>query len=273
MATGKLTTATDGQLAYKVGEWARDKLFYIERYCELFNTAMKRKWQVRSYIDLFAGPGICTLGARRIEIKGSPLIALGCEVPFTHYYFNDADPAVINALMVRSSMHTSVQIEYFCKDCNIVVNELLKKMPQGSLDFCFIDPFNWEMKFDSIQKLTDERRMDLAITFHIGNIRRVANNPPKELDDFFPDSSWQQEYTKAVEKGTPTGRVLLDAYERGLRSLGYEEIKDYVLEVNTKNVPLYYLIFASKHPLGADFWDKIAMRSEAGQLRMPMSHN
>jgi hypothetical protein len=37
---------------------------------------------------------------------------------------------------------------------------------------------------------------------------------------------------------------------------------------NKTNVPLYNLIFASKHPRGADFWDKIAERSETGQLRM-----
>jgi len=65
-------------------------------------------------------------------------------------------------------------------------------------------------------------------------------------------------------------RVLLDAYERGLRNLGYNEIKDYVLEKNKKNVPLYYLIFASKNPKGAEFWDKIAVHSETGQLRMPV---
>ncbi len=65
-----------------------------------------------------------------------------------------------------------------------------------------------------------------------------------------------------------SGRVLLDAYERGLRNLGYQEIKDYVLMANKTNVPLYYLIFASKHRRGAEFWDKITKRSEAGQLRM-----
>ena len=65
-----------------------------------------------------------------------------------------------------------------------------------------------------------------------------------------------------------SGRVLLDAYERGLSNLGYKEIKDYVLMANKTNVPLYNLIFASKHKRGAEFWDKIADRSEAGQLRM-----
>ncbi|MDH5695254.1 MAG: three-Cys-motif partner protein TcmP [Dehalococcoidia bacterium] len=270
MATGDLVVASDGKLAIEVGPWAKDKLHYISRYCYIFNMGMKDKWSIRTYIDLFAGPGMCLVQTTKREINGSPLLALSCKVPFTHYFFNDIDPDVIKSLKVRTAAYSSVIIDYFNKDCNVVVDELLRKLPLGSLDFCFIDPFNWEINFDSIRKLTENRRMDLALTFHIGNIKRVADNPPRELISFFPDANWQQEYAKAEEDGRLTGRVLLDAYERGLRSLRYKEIKDYVLAVNTKNVPLYYLVFASKHRRGADFWDKIAGRSAAGQLRMPI---
>jgi three-Cys-motif partner protein len=112
--------------------------------------------------------------------------------------------------------------------------------------------------------------MDLAVTFHFGAMKRTATNPPQDLLDFFPDSSWQREYEQARKIHRSTGYVLVGAYKQGLRSLGYRAIKDYVLERNTRNVPLYYLIFASKHNRGADFWDKIAWRSETGQMRMVM---
>ena len=272
MAAGNLVVGTDGEFVLKVGSWAKDKLFYIRRYCYIFNEAMKDKWAIRTYIDLFAGPGRCFVETTKEEINGSPLLALSCEVPFTHYFLNDIRPNVINSLKTRAASYSSATVVYFSKDCNLVVDELLQRLPSSSLslDFCFIDPFSWEINFNSIRKLTEKRRMDLAVTFHVGGMKRVAHNPPQELIDFFPDPSWQQEYVKATETGRLKGRVLLDAYERGLRNLGYGEIKDYVLAVNKKNVPLYYLIFASKHPRGADFWDKIAGRSEAGQLRMAM---
>lgn len=270
MATGELVIGSDNKLVIKVGRWAKDKLFYIQRYCNIFNIAMKSKWAVRTYVDLFAGPGVCLIQATKKEVKGSPLLALSCEVPFTHYFFNDAEPEVIKSLKARAASYSPANINYFNKDCNLVVDELLQKLPPNtpSLDFCFIDPFNWEISFNSVRKLTAKRRMDLAITFHIGSIKRVADRPPKELIDFFPDASWQQEYQRVGEEGKLSGRVLLDAYERGLSDLGYKEIKDYVLMANKTNVPLYHLIFASKHKRGAEFWDKIAERSEAGQLRM-----
>lgn len=270
MAIGELVVGSDGELVIKVGPWARDKLHYIRRYCYIFNVGMKDKWAIRTYIDLFAGPGRCFVETTKEEIEGSPLIALSCKVPFTHYFFNDIQPDAIKSLKTRVASYSSTAVEYFSKDCNLVMDELLQKLPSNSLDFCFIDLFNWEINFNSVGKLTEKRQMDLAVTFHVGSMKRVAHNPPQELLDFFPDPSWQQEYEKATETGRLKGRILLDAYERGLKNLGYSEIKDYVLEVNKKNVPLYYLMFASKHPRGADFWDKIAGRSEAGQLRMAM---
>lgn len=268
MATGDLTHGSDDELVLKVGPWAKDKLFYIGRYCDIFNASMKNKWPIRTYIDLFAGPGRCLIERTREEIDGSPLIALSCRVPFTHYFFNDIQLDAIKSLQARAKGFDYTTICYFSSDCNEIINDLTKNLPSGSLDFCFIDPTNWQIKFDSIRRLTERRQMDIAITFHVGGMKRTANKPPQDLLDFFPDSSWQQEYERAMATHKVTGRILLDAYERGLRNLGYSDIRDYVLERNEKNVPLYYLIFASKHPRGSEFWDKIAERSETGQLRM-----
>lgn len=268
MATGDVQVGSDGQLVLKVGPWAIGKLHYISHYCEIFNTAMKNKWSIRTYIDLFAGPGICLIEGTNKEIDGSPLVALKSKVPFTHYFFNDIRSANIKSLETRVKQLPSYNINYFHKDCNEVIDELLQKLPPRSLDFCLIDPTNWQISFDSIRRISEKRQMDLAITFHVGNMKRVAKNPPQELLNFFPDSHWQHEYKESPKKRQPPARILLDAYERGLRDLGYSDIKDYVLETNTKNVPLYYLIFASKNPRGAQFWDKIAARSETGQIRM-----
>lgn len=270
MPTGDFIAGADGRLVIKAGPWAKDKLFYIRRYCNIFNVGMKNIWAVRTYIDLFAGPGRCLIKGTKEEIDGSPVIALKCEVPFTHYFFNDVEPHLIESLRARAKSFDFATIDYFSGDCNEIVDALIQRLPRDSLDFCFIDPTNWQISFDSIRRLTEKRQMDLAVTFHVGAMKRTANRPPQDLVDFFPDSSWQQEYREARKMHRSTGRVLLDAYEQGLRSLGYVGIKDYVLETNRRNVPLYHLIFASKHPKGAEFWDKIAGRSETGQMRMVM---
>jgi len=269
--TGDHVPSSDGQVAMVVGPWAKEKLHYIRRYCYIFNTGMKGRWSTRTYIDLFSGPGKCVIEGTGEELDGSPLIALLSDVPFTHYFFNDIDTHAINSLKSRVASLASANITYFNMDCNEVIEHLLSQLPSYSLDCCFIDPTNWQIKFDSIQRLTKDRRMDLIITFQTGAIRRVADNPPEELDDFFGNPSWREEYkTKLLTGGRTRGRILLDIYEQRLRDLGYREIQDYLPVKNTRSALLYHLIFASKHPRGRDFWDKISQKSSTGQLRFTL---
>jgi three-Cys-motif partner protein len=127
---------------------------------------MKRQWIIRTYIALFAGPGKCRIQKTEKGMKSSPILSLSCEVPFTHYFFNDDQSSVIRALKARAKSYSSANVDFFNKDCNLVVDELLQKLSSNSLDFCFIEPFDWEIKYNSIWKLTEKRRMDSAVTFH-----------------------------------------------------------------------------------------------------------
>jgi three-Cys-motif partner protein len=268
MATGDLVQGLDGGPVLKVGIWAVGKLYYIKRYCEIFNAAMKDKWPMRIYVDLFAGSGKCLIETTGKEIDGSALTAIRCRVPFTHYFFNDVEVSAIECLKRRASaLQTGESIEYFVKDCNAVVEDLLSRLPANSLGFCFIDPLSWQVKFDSVRRLTQNRRMDIAVTFHVGGMKRVIDNPPHELLNFFPDSSWLEEHRRTETRSKGTGQILLNAYKQGLEAIGYVDIRDFILMRNSKHVPLYYLIFASKHHRGGEFWAKVGQRSETGQLR------
>jgi len=65
-------------------------------------------------------------------------------------------------------------------------------------------------------------------------------------------------------------RKPLDAvnlYKERIRNLGYKavEYKD-VPVYNTRNAPMYFLFFASKDPRGTDFWKKITIKDDQGQL-------
>ena len=272
MPAGDLVTGSDGQLARVIGPWAREKLHYIQRYCDVFNTAMKEKWGKRAYIDLFSGPGICVTEDTGKEFDGSPLIALKCKESFTHYFFNDKDTYAIISLKCRVASLSSGNIDYFSyfnKDCNEVIEDLIQQLPPSALDFCFIDPTNWQIKFDSIRKLTENRQTDLVITFQSGEMKRVVDNYPEELDDFFGDPNWQIEYnTESQKGGRRKGRILLDIYEQRLRNIGYQAFDDNILVKTTSGLHLYYLLFASKHERGADLWHKISQKSYTGQLKL-----
>jgi len=268
VATGEEILCSDGELGIKVGAWAPEKLHYLGLYCDIFNKGMKNKWPTRTYVDIFSGPGKCIIETSQNEIYGSPLVSLNCEIPFTHYLFNDINLDFVKALTSRVSKCNFAKINIFNNDCNQVIDILISTLPKNSLYFCFIDPLNWEINFDSIKKLTEGRQMDLLITFHIGNIKREAAKPPKELLDFFPPLDWQVMFQKAQKGNRLNERVFLDAYEQGLKEIGYKVTRDHLFTKNIRNTILYYLIFASKHEKGAYFFDEVTKRSIAGQTRM-----
>ena len=275
MPAGDLILGSDGKFARVIGPWAREKLHYIQRYCDTFNTAMKDKWGKRTYIDLFCGPGLCADEVTGEEFDGSPLIALKCGKPFTHYFFNDKDKRAINALRARAVSLSTNNINYFSEDCNDVIEHLLEQLPESSLDFCFIDPTNWQIKFDSIRKLTKGRRMDIVITFHTGEMKRCAHQPPDELNDFFDGADWQVKYKEVIQKGKREGSpTLLNHYKQKLKSIGYKGFDSNILVKTTTGKHLYYLLYASKDPKGAKLWHNICQTTSIGQrrLRLPREY-
>ena len=74
----------DNLLVRPSGDWAQDKLFYVQHYIDTFEKSMRNsKWRSRNYIDLFAGPGKCKDRKTQEYFLGSPLLALTTPYPFT----------------------------------------------------------------------------------------------------------------------------------------------------------------------------------------------
>lgn len=82
---------SDGLVVKDSGVWAKEKLYYLERYLDIVSVGMKKKWAGKLYyVDLFAGPGKCLIrGTNNEEVDGSPLIAL--KFNFAKYFFVESD--------------------------------------------------------------------------------------------------------------------------------------------------------------------------------------
>jgi three-Cys-motif partner protein len=265
-----ILVASDGYLAIEFGPWAQDKLSHLEKYCSIFNTATHKRWKNRVYIDLFSGPGKWIRKGTKQEFDGSPLLALNSKIPFTHYFFNDINSSYIEALKKRTQNYM-FKIEYTNQDCNIAADEILEKLPAYSICFTYVDPYYLEIKYDTIKRLTATRAVDLLIIFHIGMAKRNFLQPNSEMMQFFPTGmDWRQLPNNVIKGGRISTRAVLDAYESGLVKLGYpkENMVDTILERNTRNAPLYYLIFASKHKLGTQLYKGVITRKDAIQRHL-----
>jgi three-Cys-motif partner protein len=258
----------DGLPSRCSGPWAEDKLFFVSRYCDIFSNGMKKKWQKRVFIDLFCGPGRCRSRSDGRFVDGSPLIAL--RYNFTHYCFGDLSSACLATLDQRIKMTGSSKPKLFLGDANDTVDEVetyLQSLGVGLLGLAFLDPQGIELKFSTLRKLTNNRRLDLLITLPLQmNIKRQIHyrvQDPANFDAYFGTTDWRELADLGSKTVRQAGSELLKLYKDQLRGLEYSYVYQKVIKDN--NRPLYLLIFASKHSRGEAFWQEVTRIERSGQ--------
>ncbi len=103
-----------------------------------------------------------------------------------------------------------------------------------------------------------------------GFVRRFITTPGYEdaLDGFYGTRAWRKILHGRDEGEKVTSRKLLDLYEEQLAGLQYLHVHDDARILNSKRSTIYHIVFASKHPRGAEFFKKISRRTYSGQRRI-----
>lgn len=276
-----LETVDDGLPMRSGGFWTYAKLHYVNEYLCRFIVSMRNKnWRAIHYIDLFAGPGRNQLENGKI-IHGSPVLALAQPRPFDHYFFGDSDSDSISVLKQRCSAFSdrANSIEYLGGDANKSVDKVCRYIRQKdvyipnvgqSLNLAFLDPEGLELHWDTVAKLA-AYRTDMIIYYPQMGITRDAELTPEAIDRFFGDTHWREIYSQHKRGEIQhLHRALLDYYKQKLQKFDYiiEDPLPEPLFTNSKDAPLYRLLFVSKHPLGNKFWEDVNKKLPDGQMRL-----
>jgi three-Cys-motif partner protein len=280
MEQDPLVLARDGLLARAVGVWSIEKLYHIRRYLDLFTKSMRNKFPHRIYVDLFAGPGRCVIdNGSSEELDGSPLIALKLKTPFTEHHLVELDRRAAEALRARVEREAPGRtVVYYEQDANAAALAIADRIPLRSLSVTVIDPTGLHLDFPTLRRLTEGRKMDLIYLFPEGmcvkrNLTKFMKQKQSPLDRILGTDRWRDrvqlpEGPDPLRRWEAAVRPLVELLQEQIHGLGYEDVHggSSVVEIrNKKNVPLYYLVFASKHPLGHKFWEKIGERHADGQ--------
>ena len=262
----------DGLVVRDSGIWVKEKLYYLEHYLDIFSVGMKTKWAGKLYyVDLFAGPGKCRIRVTKEEIDGSPLIAL--KFNFAKYFFFESDTICYGALAARVKARAPEKdVQIIPGDCNEKVDQI--ELPTTSLGVAFIDPTGVSpFALKTIRRLATNRKVDLIINFHEGmgirmNIHQYTKKEGGALDSFVGSARWRQKFRNAPSSIDEVCREITNEFQDNLRGLDYRMIDlDHIPVRTDQNSLLYYLIFASKHPRGNEFWRKITLINPYGQRR------
>ena len=122
--------------------------------------------------------------------------------------------------------------------------------------------------------MTAGRQIDLIINFPEGmgirmNLHQYTQTDTTALDRFMDSARWKERYQKALTSFDQVCTEIAGEYLDNLRALGYLALDSDWIPVRTEqNTLLYYLLFASKHPRGNDFWRKIKRIGPHGQREL-----
>lgn len=260
----------------EVGHWSGKKLFFWNRYIEITTSAMvgHPKWPAGLvYVDLFAGPGVCTIRESKTRIPGSPLIAVTAPKPFEKIILCEKDSTIADACEARiMKTPAGVNCTVFKDDCNERIHDVASLVPDRALTLAFIDPTGLDARFETIATLSSRGRVDLLILFAdaydiVRNVDLYRQQSNSKLDQVLgPDSGWQTMWDQLNNRCRGNiRREFAKLYKRQLtRHLGYKKFGEETIRNGA--TPLYTLIYASKHERGLEFWDKIATKDPSGQL-------
>ncbi len=282
MVEQKRRTAMDGWIARESGEWAEEKLYYLERYFYAFNQATKKAFDRRVYVDLLAGPGRCYLKDRpEKEFSGSPILALTGEAPFSSVLCVEGDTRNAEALKHRiagCARATTASVVSGNANAPETIGQVREALSgRKTLGLIFVDTLGLsDVSFRTLQEITADRRADLIYTFQVSDVTRnigEALNNDNEAARFtkaFGDSDWETAWEAHVRGFAGTVDVadaLTSFFELRLQSgLGYRYVKSlHRLMKNSKNAPLYRLILASHSELAPKLWEGVAKIEFGGQ--------
>ncbi len=271
----QLILGADGLPVRDSGAWAREKLYYLEHYLDIFSVGMGKKWKGKLYyVDLFAGPGRCRVPETQEEFDGSPLIAL--KFNFAKYFFFESDSPCFKALETRIKNRTPEKlrnVELVPDDCNKKISKV-RPPPSPSLGVAFIDPTGISpLPCQTIRKLTPNQKIDLIINFHEGmgirmNLHQYTTTDENALTSFMGSDRWKTKFKQRSK--SETYRAIAREYTENLRELGYLAFNSDRVPIKTdRDTLLYYLLFASKDPKGTEFWRKIGLINPHGQRKLP----
>ena len=261
-----------------IGQWSLEKLSLLGKYLKAYLQILKsQSWcKGYEYIDGFAGTGKPSSRDERTYVDGSPRVALGLEPPFTKYHFIESTHWRIKRLEALKAEFRGREIEIYPGDCNqILQKKIIPTLPHESFKraIAFLDPFGMQLAWETLERIAETRTIEVFLNFSVmainRNVRRkrqedISSTVREQMNRFWGTEDWvaelyEQELTLFGEETVRIRQSGKDLGQRFRKRLGeiFPHCTVPVLMTNSKNAPLYCLIFAGHNPTGAKIVNEI----------------
>ncbi|MBL8764689.1 MAG: three-Cys-motif partner protein TcmP [Phycisphaerae bacterium] len=274
----EMAKVDDGLAFRDCGSWTADKLFFWHEYLSITTTAMvgNSNWKAGlSYVDLFAGPGICRVRETGQRLPGSAIIAAHAPKPFEVIHLAELDAGSADACEARMKLSPAKSRFHMHRgDCNQLVHAIAKALPLRSLTLAFVDPPGLDIEFDSLRALCTGRAVDLLVLFADAvdaarNVDLYEAVPEHKMDRMLGEGSeWRDRWSRLLNRvGFRTREFFASEFIEQLKKhLKYTVFRQHTMAAKGK--PLYRIIYASRNDRGLDFWNKAVRKDRQGQSEL-----
>jgi three-Cys-motif partner protein len=247
----------DGFSVTAAEPWIKAKTSIIQQYVSSFAGTLAGKVDDIVFIDLFAGNGMFSLGARSQLFAAPPLMALSLEVPITKFIFCEREEEQLRILKIRVNKHFKgknvLLLNGKPKD---VISKFTHYVPRSKgaykvAVFCLCDSFSFDLPFDTIMQLADQGfNFLIPFTFALNdrlNYKFYLKENREKLKTFLAG----EEDVKRLEKGLDSNyqfyKRLVQIYQSNMLALGYNlSVSTHKADSGLMELPAYQIGFFSK---------------------------
>jgi three-Cys-motif partner protein len=247
-----------------IGYWSELKLEIVRKYAAAYSRilAAQRRFD-HLYVDAFAGGGEHLSRATGEMVPGSPLNALLVTPPFREYHLIDLDAAKVAQLRERIGDRPDVFV--YEGDCNdVLLRDVFPRLRYEDFHrgLVLLDPYGLHLAWDVIAAAGALRTVDLFLNFPVADINRnVLWRDPDSADPadiarmtrFWGDESWRRvAYSTSGNlfgwEEKTDNETVAEAFRARLRDVaGFRNVPAPLPMRNSRNVVVYYLMFASQN--------------------------
>jgi three-Cys-motif partner protein len=266
-----------------IGKWSVEKLELLRKYLSAYLRVLKKQPWCRGYeyIDAFAGTGKPKTRDEQKFVDGSPRIALNLLPPFTQYHFIEQTDWRVEKLQRLHKEFPTRNIAIYHGDCNRILREQI--LPQMSYEskkraIVFIDPFGMQFEWTTMQHIAKIKTVELLLNFPVMAINRgilrkhpgvISEGRKERLDRFWGTDDWMIDlYTEEQTLFGPesvkrqlSGKEFGNVFKKRLEEI-FRYCSNPILMANSKNAPLYCLIFAGHNATGKKIAEEVFMKHE-----------
>ncbi len=262
--------ATPQETVWPIDPHTKAKHEILKRYLQAWFPILGTRHDRVIYVDGFSGPGRYKGGE-----PGSPLIALQVAVEHKDSLKGDVIFLFVDNRKDRvEHLKSELQKVTLPKNFKVDAEEgrfdelflgLLHSLKEDKKtlapSFVFIDPFGFAgAPFELVKEVLQNPRCEVFVTFMVNPIQRFLEHPDETIRNHFVDLFGTEQVLRLADGGGDRVEALRELYQRQLESCA-TFVRSFEIRDQPERV-LYYLFFASQHPLGHEKMKEAMWRAD-----------